>query len=176
MGTWVGDRKALESFAREFDPAARLAVKRSKLWIGALKDNATTIGRTVYIPEDWSIGSVVDVIPHEVAGHVRQFRWCGLGIHPTAGIFPGMALIYGWGLLVPILLAWGRYRCELHAESQSWRYHLTKGLWTGHEVRLRARKFARRVASWAYFKAWPESWALWGFKRRAERIIRKVSS
>jgi len=171
--TWVDDRDHLESFAKSFDPSARLAVKRSWLWVGGLKTNATTLGRTVYIPEDWSVGAVVRVIPHEVRGHVKQFRYCGLGIHPTLGIFPGMLLLYVWGLLFPILFAWGRYRLELHAETWSWRYHLQQGAYNAEEVRKRAERFAKIVASWAYVKAWPERWAVWGFKRRAEKVIRQ---
>jgi hypothetical protein len=172
--TWLDDREHLESFAKEFDPAVKLAVKKSGFWIGALKANATTLGRTVYIPADWTIGQVVRVIPHEVRGHVKQFRYCGLGIHPNLGFFPGMLLLYVWGVVFPLFLAWGRYRLELHAESHSWRYHLAQGSIGPQEVRYRAQRFAKVVASWTYVKAWPESWAVWGFKRRAERVIREV--
>jgi len=159
------------------DPAARLAVKESGLWgiTSALKHFATTIGRTVYIPPDWDASSVRNVLPHEILGHVKQFRWCGLGIHPTLGIFPGMALVYVWGIIFPLWLAWGRYRCELHADSASWSWHLAKRLWTPNDVLTRAEGFATTVSSKAYAWAWPRKWALWGFTRRARQVIRKAA-
>jgi hypothetical protein len=173
--SWLHQRAALEAFATALDPTARLAVKQSRLWgiTSALKRFATTIGRTVYIPEGWTVDQARGVLPHEVLGHVRQFRWAGLGAHPTAGIFPGMFLVYVWGLVFPVLLAWGRYRCELHADAASWAYHLRKRLWTPNDVLARAERFAETVSSSAYAWAWPRRWAVWGFLRRARKVIRK---
>jgi hypothetical protein len=171
--SWALEKTYLEAFAKTFDPSARLAVKRSKLWVGGLKTNATTLGRTVYIARHWTSDQVRRVIPHEVLGHVKQFRYCGLGIHPTLG-FPGMALIYVWGVIFFIFLAWGRYRCELHADTVSWRYHLKQRTWGPVQVRHRARQFAKTVSSWSYLKAWPKFWVIWGFKRRAEKVIKEV--
>lgn len=170
--SWTEQHAELEAFARGFDKAARLKVKKSKLWVGTLKTNATTLGRTVYIAEHWSEGSVRRVIPHEVLGHVKQFRYCGLGIHPSLG-FLGMLLLYVWGGLFPIGLAWIRYRLELHADTQSWEYHLGAKILTPTQILSRARYFADRVASSAYI--WPvwRSWAQWGFNRRANKVIRK---
>lgn len=171
--TWLEHRAELEAFAQSLDPAARLAVKRSKIWnVGSLRHFATTIGRTIYIPEAWTAAMVKEVLPHEVLGHVVQFRRASLGIHPSLGIFPGMFLVYIWGVVFPLFLAWGRYRCELHADTQSWRYHLDQGIWGPSQVRERAVQFAKVVASWAYIKPWPRRWVLWGFKRRAEQVIR----
>lgn len=171
--SWYHKHDELEKFAKSFDSSTRLKLKKSSLWIGGLKHNATTLGASVYIPEDWTYAQARGVIPHEVLGHVKQFRWCGLGVHPALGIFPGMAIIYAWGVLLPVLLAWGRYRCELHAETKSWQYHLSKGLWTTDNVRQRSVQFSKVVASSIYAWAVWKSWAVWGFKRRAEKVIRK---
>jgi hypothetical protein len=176
--SWLHRRGELEAFARVFDDAARLKPKRSRLWgvSGALKEFATTLGSSIYIPDDWTYQKAKDIIPHESAGHVRQFRWCGLGMHPSVGLFPGMFLIYIWGGIFPVYLAWARYRLELHADTQSWRYHLKTLQWTPYEVRRRAEWFAGIVASSAYAWAWPRRWVLWGFKRRAEKVIKGCAS
>jgi len=176
--SWWHQREELEAFARTFDETARLRVKKSVLWSAtrAIKTFATTIGRVIYIPVDWSASSVRSVIPHEVAGHIRQFRWAGFGIHPNLGIFPGMFLVYVWGTLLPVFLAWGRYRCELHADAQSWKYHLERGLWDSTDVRRRAERFADVVSGFAYIWAWPKAWCLAGFKKRAEQVIQEHSS
>jgi len=175
--SWLHQKDQLEAFARSFDRDARLKRKRSWLWnIGALKHAAITFGNWIFIPDNYTVGSARNVIPHETLGHVRQYRWCGFGIHPWLGLFPGMFLAYIWGLIFPIFLAWGRYRCELHAESKSWEWHLINGVWTPEQVREKAVRFAGLVAGAAYGFAVPKPWAVWGFKRRAEKVIRKVAS
>lgn len=141
-----------------------------------MREFATTLGSRIYIPETWTYQQVAAVIPHEAAGHVRQFRWCGLGIHPDVGFFPGMFLIYVWGVIFPVFLAWGRYRMELHADTQSWRYGLKKGIATPFDIRRRAEWFGGVVASSAYAWAVPRRWALWGFRRRAEAVIREAEN
>lgn len=175
--SWWHQREKLEAFAKTFDRDAKLSLKKSFVWkIGALKTFATTVGATVYIPADWTSEQARWVIPHECLGHMKQFRWCGLGIHPNLGIFPGMFLLYIFPAGLPIGLAWLRYRLEMHADSKSWEYMLKEGWRTPAEVRERAVDFAKTVASWNYVKAWPEKWAIWGFKRRAEKVIREVVS
>ena len=169
-------RGELEQFAKSFDKSAQLRLKKSVIWnVGALRTFATTIGRTMYIPADWTAETVQRVIPHEVLGHVKQFRWFGLGIHPTLGIFPGMALFYGL-LFFPIFLAWFRYRFELHADTKSWEYHLKLPIngWGVATVRARAEHFAKKVGGKEYLFSVPKQWAVWGFKRRAEKVIKKV--
>lgn len=173
--SWWHRREELEAFAKAFDKSTRLRLKRSWIWnVGALKIFATTVGRTVYIPDDWSFESVMRVIPHEVSGHVKQFRYCGLGIHPSLGIFPGMFFLYLWGVIFPVFLAWGRYRCELHAESKAWKYHLTRGNMVEKEVQIRAVGFGRTVSGPAYGYSFPRFWVVWGFKRRADKVILKA--
>lgn len=175
--SWWHNRAELQEFAQTFDRSARLALKTSRVWnIGALRTFATTIGRTVYIPADWSSGQVMRVLPHEVDGHVKQFRYAGLCIHPNLGIFPGMFLVYVWGVLFPVLFAWGRYRCELHADTKSWQFHLRAKLWTPVEVKSRAEYFGKLVAGKPYIWAMPRRWVLWGFGRRANKVIREAAS
>lgn len=172
INSWWHRHEELEKIAKAFDPAAKLRLKKSRLWnVGALKTFATTFGRTVYIPADWSFNSVKDIIPHEVAGHVKQARYFGLGIHPTLGL-PLMALFY---LLLPfpIYFAWFRYRLELHADTQAWRVGLAAGTMTIKQVKDRAERFARTVSGSAYIFAWPRPLVIWGFKRRAKKVVRE---
>lgn len=166
----------LEQFAQSFDPAARLATKDSRIWgvSDSMQTFATTIGRTVYIPVDWTADQVQRVIPHEVLGHIKQFRWAGFFIHPTIGIPLGLFL---YAIIpFPILIAWVRYRMELHAETKSWEYHLKLPIngWTPDYVRAKAQRFGKNVGGKAYFYSVPKRWAVWGFNRRAEKVIKKV--
>jgi hypothetical protein len=85
-----------------------------------------------------------------------------------------MGFIYLWGVLLPILLAWGRYRCELHAESAYWRYHFKYRALSADEIKKGARSFAETIAGKSYLWAWPRPWVVWGFERRAKKVIRQV--
>jgi hypothetical protein len=169
---WIHHQAVLGFSARQFDPAAKLKVKKGWLWerVSPGDNFAVTIGNTVYLPEGWSHDKVLYILPHEIGGHVKQFRIAGLGIHPILGIFPGMFLFY---LLfpVPILFAWGRYRCELHAESAAWRKHLESGFYTIEDVLEKARFFSQLISGRAYWWAMPKGWARRGFLRRAQKII-----
>jgi hypothetical protein len=159
--------------AKMFDASAKLRPKRSSLWnIGFLKRAATTLGSTVYIPDDWTPMKVAVVIPHEVAGHVKQFRYAGLGIHPNLGIFPGMFIVYLF-LIFPVFLSWGRYRMELHADSKSWYHHLRGEYRTPEGIRSRAKRFANFVSGPQYLYSLPRFWVRWGFERRAEKVIQQ---
>lgn len=174
--SWFHQHGELEQFARSFDPTARLALKESRVWevSAALDKYATTIGRTVYIRANWTADQVQRVIPHEVLGHVKQFRVAGFGIHPTIGIPLGL-LLYAL-FPIPIFGAWVRYRAELHAASKSWEYHLKSKFndWTPEYIRKRAIWTADKVSGKPYAYAVPRFWARWGYKRKAEQIIRKV--
>ncbi len=175
--SWWHQKGELELFAKSFDPAARLSLKTGWVWkFGALRTFATTIGRTMYIPANWTPDAVQRVIPHEVLGHVKQFRYAGLGIHPTLGIFPGMFFFYAL-MFFPIFLAWGRYRLELHADTKSWQYHLNMPVnnWSPAIVRARAERFAKLVGGKEYLYSVPRPWAVWGFKRRAEKVIKEAT-
>jgi hypothetical protein len=166
---WTQNKGILGVFARTIDPAAHLRVKRSRWWRYFGTEMATTIGPCVYIPADWSEDQVRRVIPHEVAGHVRQFRAAGLGIHPWLGL-PIMALIY-FACVFPVGLAWGRYRLELHAETCAWHHGLRYGWMGPPDIRRRAKTFGAEVAGPAYGWPWPRRLVERGFKRRAEYVI-----
>jgi hypothetical protein len=171
--SWWHHKEELEKLAKTFDKSAKLALKQGGVWklSSAMTTYATTIGRTVYIPADWTREKVIDVLPHECLGHIKQFRYCGLGIHPTLGIFPGMFFIYVWGIIFPIFLAWGRYRMELHAETKAWEYKLENNLLGPVALRIRAVRFAKAVGGKPYVYSVPKRWATWGFKKRAEKVI-----
>lgn len=178
---WGYQKSTLTTYARSFDRSAFLLPKSH--WFGRLLNVlvfwmsrevfmdrfATTVGPAVLIPDEWSVDSAKDVIPHEVGGHVRQFRWCGLWIHPWAGVLI-MGLLYGL-LFFPIMLAWFRYRLELHADSVKWREMLKNGRATPAEIMQRAQQFSDTVASWAYLKPWPAALVKRGFVRKAKRVI-----
>jgi hypothetical protein len=178
---WGYAKHALTTYARTFDRSAVLLPKSH--WFGRLlnvlvfwmsrerfmEHFATTVGPVVLIPDAWSTAEARDVIPHEAGGHVRQFRWCGLLIHPWAGLL-FMGLIYGL-LFFPIMFAYFRYRLELHAESVRWRVLLSEGRASPSDVMNRAQRFADTVSSWAYLKPWPAAWVKRGFVRKAKRII-----
>jgi len=178
---WTYQIGTLTDYARTFDGSATLLPKSH--WLGRLlnvlvfwmprkrfmESFATTLGPVVLIPDAWKVDQARDVIPHEVAGHVRQFRWFGLWTHPWVGL-PGMGIVYGL-LFFPILLAWPRYRLELHAEVQRWRVLLSSKRASPSDVMRRAKAFAETVASWSYLKPWPRGLVWRGFERAAKRVI-----
>ena len=174
--SWLHNREALERFAKTLDPAVSLHAKSSIVWrvlsvvIRDFDKAATTIGPRVYFADEHPYDYVKSVIPHEVLGHVRQFRWCGLGSRWAGCLI--FALLYVV-LFLPLYLAWPRYRLELHADTASWRYHLEQELWSYEDVRARAKYFGAAVASQKYLYALPRFWVLWGFRRRAETVIRQ---
>ena len=78
---------------------------------GYLEDYQTTIGRTIYLTDDWDERDPRDrycTLRHE-AVHLRQFRRYTL---------PGMALLYVL-LPLPLGLAWFRARFEREAYEES---------------------------------------------------------
>jgi hypothetical protein len=174
---WGYAKHALTTYARTFDRSAVLMPHSHWFWRAVLFVGfwiprgkfAQTIGPLVGIPDDWTIEAVRSVIPHEVGGHVRQFRWFGLWIHPWAGL-PLMALVYGL-LFFPVFLAYFRYRLELHADSVKWRTRLAEGQSSPSDVMHRAQRFADTVASWTYLKPWPAGLVKRGFVRAAKRVI-----
>jgi len=128
---------------------------------------ASTFGPIVGIPEEWE--DPEETIVHEVGGHVNQFGWFGLFIPyvgPWIGIL-GMILFYG--LLFPVGFNWFRYRLELHADKQRWKYMLQHGV-SSDAILERAMSFAETISSWQYGKPIPKSWALWGFSRVARKV------
>ena len=170
----------LNEFARTLDPSTKILIKDDSAFMKFLNvfvrvfnkefmtRYTTTICNRVYIPRSHLGRDLRRLLVHEVAGHVRQCRACGLGIHPWVG-FPIYLVLYLF-VLFPLFLAWPRYRFELGADAKAWRWSLDAGE-SPDSVRARAESFAKTVSSWDYFKAVPTSWALWGFKRRVEREI-----
>ena len=78
-----------------------------------LSEYVTTLGRTIYVPDDWQRVAPLRryvVLRHEVV-HVRQFERFG---------WIGMVLIYGLFPL-PAGLAWGRARLEWEAYAETLR-------------------------------------------------------
>jgi hypothetical protein len=126
-----------EALAKKLDPKTKLVRKdKSPLWrfvawflflvsFGYAKRErmyewmAVTIGRRVYIPSTWTLGEAIAVLPHEVLGHVAQYKRYGLGIH-WLGIVPFLVIYF----LVPfpILWAYGRAYLEAEAVKADWDY------------------------------------------------------
>lgn len=170
----------LGEFARTLDPSAVILVKDSSPLMRALAivvalfnktfmaTYATTICNRVYVPRAWLGRDLRRLLVHEVRGHVRQCRACGLGIHPWVG-FPIYAVLY---LLVffPVLLAWPRYRLELAADAAAWEWSLNAGD-APADVRARADSFAETVAGWGYLSPWFRPLVLRGFRLRADRVV-----
>lgn len=169
--SWWHSRHYLIVYAKTFDKAATLVPKQSRVWgfTEALLTYATTIGRKVYIPYEWTKDQAASVISHEVLGHVKQFRFCAFGRNPTFGILP-MAVIYFF-VFFPVLLAWGRYRLELHAFTVDSIYKLEQGMKTPKQILEHADRFANNISGKPYVYAIPRKWAKWGFRRRARKII-----
>jgi hypothetical protein len=171
---------ALNDFAHKLDPSAKVLIKDDSLLMRFLNffarvfnkrfmgGYATTICNRVYIPRSWLGRDLQRLLVHEVEGHVRQCRWCGLGIHPWVG-FPVYMLLY---LLVffPIGLSYFRYRFELGAEEKTWLWALANRQPVA-EIRARSDNFALTVSSWDYFKPWPRAWVAKGFKRKLDKVL-----
>jgi len=173
----------LNRFAKTLDPSAVVLIKDDSPFMKFLNffvrlfnktfmtTYATTICNRVYIPRSWLGRDLRRLLVHEVGGHVRQCRACGLGIHPWVG-FPIYMLLY---MLVffPIGLAWPRYRFELGSDARAWRWCLDNGE-SPDSVRERAKSFAQTVGSWDYLKPWPKTWVFNGFMKRVEAEISKL--
>lgn len=109
--------KGASRFCRVLDRALRLVTfgKQDRF----LTSYTTTLGRRIYVPDDWErypAGDRLCILRHELV-HVRQFRRL---------TFPGMALVY---LFLPLpfglaagraLLEWQGYRETLAA---TWQVH-----------------------------------------------------
>jgi hypothetical protein len=186
--SWLLQRKALKQWLCDRYGWAKLMpliLVSKDNWFAALFTNtigllmgrerfrtefATAIGPVVMIPKEYSFYAAKSVCTHEVRGHVFQFWACGLFL-PFIGPWLGvvlMAVLYG--LLLPILFNWFRYRLELHADVQKWKWMLETNQ-SSAEVMDRAEGFAKTVSSWSYGKSIPRAWAVWGFKRRAKKVI-----
>lgn len=112
-----------------------------------LSHYATTIGRTIYLPDNWAARSEASrwiTLRHE-AVHVAQFRRYTL---------VGASLLY----LLPILplgLAWGRARLEWEAYAETFRATAEiQGLTAARAPALRAH-VVKQFTTGAYGWMWP---------------------
>lgn len=182
---WENDKKQLFAYASRFE-SITLVSKNHWFWrtigdflqilsIGSkekfLTEYATTIGSIQAYPSAWSSSQVRDVIPHE-SRHTSQFRAFGLGVSPWLGV-PIMGLFYIF-FLFPVGLAWARYRLELDAEVQAWRYSLLYDTSTPEMILVRAQWGADQISSSAYGWAVPRKWARWGYERKARKVIAEL--
>ena len=192
--SWLDDKKGLEKIAREIDSSIILVSKDTWFWKALswllyivtfsglkrsefLENYSTTLGPVQSYPNNWSADIVERVIIHE-GRHTQQARRFGWGVPilgwirplaPWVGI-PIMGIFYLF-LFFPIFLAWFRYRLELDADSYRWKYLLINDMETEGEILHRAEVFAGVVSSGHYFWSIPKKWALWGFNRKAKKVI-----
>jgi hypothetical protein len=190
--SWVADKSTLTASLREIDPAVILTTKDGWFWralswlIAVFVDRqafltryATTIGPVQAYPKEWSIEQVLSVGFHE-SRHTRQARVCGwfvpvLGWIPPLAPWAGLPIMFVlWCLLpIPIFLAWARYRLELDADAHRWKRELERGA-LAERVAQRADSFAKTVSSKSYGWAVPQCWALWGFRRKLQKVLQEV--
>lgn len=176
----AAELKALNLFAQTLDPSAKVFIKDDsplmrffavfvRIFNASFMTRfATTICNRVYILRVQLGSDLRPLLVHEVGGHVRQCRRCGLGIHPWVG-FLLYTILYAL-VLFPIKGAFFRYYFERGADAVRWAWCLRNGT-APQEVRARAQSFATTVASWDYLKPWPEQWVLNGFRTKVEQII-----
>jgi len=177
--SWWYQKELVEEEARKFDPRAKVKLKTGWVWkmSDALTNSATAIMDTVYFPADWTWAECCNKMCHEVRGHVKQFSFFGFG-NPKVGIVL-MTFIYGL-LFFPILLAWGRYRIELHACATEWEHFFRgqKGFKALEDYILNewAPHQADSISGKMYVYAVPKFWARWGYNRKAKKVIAKVKA
>lgn len=116
----------------------------------------TTLGRTIYVPDDWaarSSSSRLETLRHE-AKHVEQFERLG---------WPLMVLVYGL-LPLPMGLAYGRARLEWEAYAETLAAVAEiEGLEAARDPALHAHIVARFVG--------PDYGWMWPFPRAVRRWI-----
>lgn len=121
-----------------------------------LSHYVTTLGHTIYVPDDfdtWSPVHAIEVLRHE-AVHVMQFERLG---------WLGMILLYGV-LPLPMGLSWFRARLEWEAyEETFWAIAEIEGIEAAQSPELRAQ-IVRRFTG-------PDYGWMWPFPRTIERWI-----
>jgi len=194
VASWTTRWQEYQDLACQITPGVRLTTKDGWFWrclawalclasLGRikrdrfLKEYATTLGPLQAYPRHWP-QIPLDLLAHETR-HTRQFLvagwfvpiagWLGQSVRAWVGLLP-MTIVYVM-FPVPALLAWGRFRLELDAESFAWKLGLERGWLSPNEVRRRAPLAAQQIASWMYLKAWPNKWAAKSYAHRAEQII-----
>lgn len=180
--SWVIHKQTYEQIAAKIEPAARLSTKGKGLWKVVdwfvPKDMAVTLGLLQRYPRHWARLSR-RLIVHECT-HTTQCVWLGWLI-PIAGWFFGRRVRAWCGLLpfaflyllvfLPLLLAYFRYRLELHADIVSWRWALANDGWAAGMVRLHASERADSVCGRPYIWAWPKPLGRRGYTRAADKVI-----
>jgi len=122
---------------------------------------ATSIGSSIYIPEEWGVTTVDHILPHECR-HIWQSR---------KGWHLGFALFYLFFPL-PFKLAWGRFWSELDADREEWKAQLAaQGEAAFPTIRASAARRAVSVCSVDYFWSWPKSWGTKRYAEEAEKVI-----
>jgi len=121
-----------------------------------LTDYVTTLGHTIYVPDDWerrSAAARLETLRHEVV-HVEQFETWGI---------PVMVLVYGL-LPLPFGLAYGRARLEWQAYAESLRAIADlHGLEAARAPHVHAHIVARFTG--------PDYGWMWPFPRMVKRWI-----
>jgi len=169
--SWRDNRTHWEGWARSVDPAIRLVDKESSPlmrayarlpWLGDefLTRTASVIGARIYLTRG---GDAEHDIAHE-GRHVRQKRWCSLGLSPWLG-WPVFAVLCVF--VLPAGLT-ARFWFEMDAEA----FALKQKVRTGSSVawaRYSLVEFAELLCGGDYVWAWwPRRWAkkiagLWKF-------------
>jgi hypothetical protein len=187
--SWVYYKRQLKFIAKEIDPSIILTTKANWFWIlisyivlivsfgktsrkRFLEHTATAIGPIVGIPSRYSREQALDTLHHE-GRHVYQARILGFWIPyvgPYLGAITHFFVLYC--LLFPVGFNWFRYRFELDAYSYNWKRYIRSG-WNYKELYNDCMRSAESISSWVYAKPIWKSWAVWGFKRRLDRIIRE---
>jgi len=191
--SWTAKKAELQEIARKQHPSVILTTKDSWFWKAVgwllqivtfgvmnrakfLTKFATTLGPVQAYPAEWKTVEVRTLV-HE-SRHTAQasfFGWfvpvigwvCTAKLRPWVGL-PLMAVFYG--LLLPVGFNWFRYRMELDADKASWKYMMEHEGWDLIAVHARAKRFAETVGSWNYGHPVWKSWAVWGFKRAANKL------
>jgi len=195
INSWTTEKERLEVIARGFDPSIKLYT--TDHWISTtleallyytvliltlgfvLYDRwrfrhhfARTFANYHFYPEEWSVDTVLRVLPHE-ARHTRQFRFFGFWIHPLVGL-PLMTIVYTLFLL-PVFFAIGRLLLEVDAEKTAWYYLYYTGRVDIQYIRDRSHSCAASLSSGNYFYSTPLCLANFFYSRAAKKTIKELT-
>lgn len=187
--SWVYQKLTLKVIAKSIDSSIILTTKDNWFWnlisyfafmisLGKtsreyfLTHTATAIGPVVGIPARYYFEKALETLHHE-GRHVIQAKLLGFWI-PYIGSYLGVISHFFvlYCLLLPIGFNWFRYRFELDAHSYNWKRWIRSG-WKYKDLENTCIRQAKGVSSWLYGKPVWESWAVWGYKRKLEKVIRE---
>ena len=174
----------LNTFAKRINPKVEILVKEESALMrflnifarifnkDFLSNTIVAFATRIYVPRASLDCDLRNKIVHEVKGHVPQYRKCGLG-----SIWLGfLVFVFLYGLaFFPIFLAYFRYRFELGAHTEEWRWDLENGR-SPSEVRKSAALSAQSVASNVYFWTLPGAWVFYGYEKRLNKVVAEWSS